>query len=355
VVEGEARGCFPCREKDGRILFPHKTGRFWVTGWELLAAQELKLVSDLKILVCYQPAEIKDISNFSNTLYNRKLSAKLSGDVEEEFFNKIAVNCGYGKLALNPTKFSEVKVTGIFDKPDYLGENGKVISEAKAEKLGQKLWENCWDDSDRGLSFWKRSSYREGIDKFVNVATAASITGFVRAKLLRAKHQAGGAVYCDTDSLILKNLKGLKFGQKLGDWKLELTCDSAVKKGQRRAVEHDSGLWIGGKKLYAGYGRDPEGKWKWKKASKGVNLSAERIVAVARGEKQTMTFNAPTYSLFTRPKFVTRQISKQTISSPTGEKGTPPRKFRKSKKHHGRQKENNGNRSGKSTRQHHPG
>jgi hypothetical protein len=164
------------------------------------------------------------------------------------------------------------------------------------------------------LSFWKRKSYKEGIDKFVNVATAASITGFVRSMLLRAKVKAGGAVYCDTDSLIVRKLTGMKFGDKLGQWKLELTVDSSIKKGERVKIENDSGLWIGGKKLYAAYGITPKGDWKWKIASKGVKLSPERIISVAKGKTEVMTFEAPTYSLFTPPKFVTRKVKKPIIS-----------------------------------------
>jgi hypothetical protein len=320
VVECKAQGCFPFREKDGRINFPTKEGRFWVTGWELKAAQDLRLVKDLKVLVCYVPKEVKDIKTFSETLYGKKLAAKKAGDTEEEFFNKIAVNCGYGKLAFNPMRFSEVKVTTIYDKPDYLGENGKVISEAKAEKQGQNLWENCWDDKDRGLSFWKRKSYKEGIDKFVNVATAASITGFVRSMLLRAKQKAGGAVYCDTDSLILENIKHINFGEQLGQWKLELTCDSSIKKGQRAAITEKPGLWIGGKKLYCAFGITPDGKWKWKDASKGVKFSPDRIKSIAMGKTETKIFLAPTYSLFSKPKFVTREIKMKPISGNSAEK-----------------------------------
>ncbi len=142
----------------------------------------------------------------------------------------------------------------------------------------------------------------------MNVATAASITGYVRAMLLRASHENGGAIYCDTDSLMLKSIKNIPCSDKLGDWKLELTMDSTVKKGIRKAIEHDSGVWLAGKKLYAAYGMNPKGEWKWKIASKGVKLSPERIISVAKGKMETMIFDAPTFSLFSKPKFITREI-----------------------------------------------
>jgi hypothetical protein len=292
IVTGNAQGCFPVRAKNGGVEFPSGEGKFFVTGWELMAAIDLKLVTNLKVLIAYVPEKICDISKFSNTLYDRKLAAKNAGDKEEEFFNKIAVNAGYGKLALNPTKFSEVKVTTIYDKP----EDGD----------GEK-WKNCWHDKDRGLSFWKRSNYREGIDTFVNVATAASITGCVRAFLLRSIHACGGAAYCDTDSLILSDPGALSMGDKLGQWKDELSIDSN-RFGEIDGKKQRSGLWIAGKKLYAAFGQEPSGKWKWKIASKGVKLSPERIISVATGKTETMIFDAPTYSLFSPPKFVSRDV-----------------------------------------------
>lgn len=295
VVECFSDGAFPIREKHGGISFPKKSDRYFVSGWELLAAQELKLVRDLRILICYSPKEIKDMRVFSVTLYDRKNAAKQAGDKEEEFFNKIAVNAGYGKLALNVSRFSEVKVTTIYDRPPYYDENtGKEISEAKAIKQGQSKWDNCWDDKDRDLSFWKRSSYREGIDKFINVATAASITGCVRAFLLRSMAKCRDVVYCDTDSIIAGDVSKLKMSDKLGDWKLEMDCKQ---------------VFIAGKKLYAA----TDGK-KWKKACKGVNLSQEKIIEVARGNYKTHVSIAPTYSLFSKPKFISREVKRADMA-----------------------------------------
>lgn len=298
IVECFSEGAFPLRQKNGGITFPHEFNRYCVSGWELLAAKELKLVRDLKILICYSPVEIKSMRDFSQTLYDAKNAAKQAGDKEEEFFNKIAVNAGYGKLALNVSRFSEVKVTTLYDKPQYREgnkEDGKIISEAKAEKEGQSLWENCWDDKDRDLSFWKRSSYREGIDKFINVATAASITGCVRAFLLRSMAQCRNVVYCDTDSIIAENVSRLKMSDKLGDWKLEMACKE---------------VYIAGKKLYAA----TDGKGKWKKACKGVQLSAEKIIEVARGKYQETTSIAPTFSFFSKPKFVSREVKRADMA-----------------------------------------
>ncbi len=253
-------------------------------------------MKNLTILQCLCPRWTRDFAKFVNFFYDAKVKAKREGDKEEEFFNKIVLNAGYGKLALNPRRFSEVAVTGIYDTPPEIDGRTKKQKKANAQIAG---WEVKWDDPIRGLTFHSRPSYREGIDKFINVATAASITGCVRAFLMRSKEKCRGVVYCDTDSLSAANVEALKFSDALGDWKLELTFPGKSEK--------DS-LWIAGKKLYAGYGYTPEGKGKWKIASKGVRLKPEQIISVAKGEEAQSESIAPTYSVFSPPKFVKRIV-----------------------------------------------
>jgi len=305
IVECFSRGAFPERQKGGGVMFPVKQGRFYVSGWELMAAIDLKLIDNLEIMLCYSPKEIKSMRQFSETLYERKNNAKQAGDKEEEFFNKIAVNAGYGKLALNVSRFNEVKVTTLYDKPDRW-----ETPKDKKEHPEKPDWDLSWHDEDRELSFWQRSSYREGIDKFINVATAASITGCVRAFLLRSMHKCKDVVYCDTDSIIAGNVSQMKFSDRLGDWKLEMST---------------SELYIAGKKLYAATdGKlDPKTKKvKWKKACKGVNLSPEKIISVAKGEYEGHKSIAPTYSMFSRPKFVTREVKRADMPKRKKQKGT---------------------------------
>ena len=78
--------------------------------------------------------------------------------------------------------------------------------------------EQCENDGEDFLEdgeSWKefrewvivRKNQDEKAKKFFNLATAASITGFVRAKLWRAICECDRPFYCDTDSLIV-NMKG---------------------------------------------------------------------------------------------------------------------------------------------------
>ena len=301
VVECDSKGELPKRKDDGGVDFPVGRHLFRVTGWELLAAIEVGAVSGLKIHQVLTPKKTKDFARFVHNFYDAKVAAKRRGDTEEEFFNKIVLNGGYGKLALNPRKFSEVAVTTIYDTPPDV--DGRSVK-ARRKNAALAGWSVKWDDPQRGLTFHSRANYREGIDRFINVATAASITGCVRAFLIRSKAKCKGVVYCDTDSLTAANIDGLKFSDALGDWKHEMTFPG---------TNANNSFYIAGKKLYAGFGITPKGEKKWKVASKGVRLKPEQIVAVALGKERTHTSQAPTYSVFSPPKFVKRTIRRADL------------------------------------------
>jgi hypothetical protein len=296
VVEGISDGELPLRNKKGGIEFPVGRHVFWLTGWELLAALELKKFQIINIETVYTPDEVKDFGKFVHEFYDAKVKAKREGDKASEFFFKIVLNAGYGKTALNVRKFSEVAVTSIYDTPPDIDGRSKKQKKANAELAG---WQVKWDDPTRGLTFHSRSSYRPGIDKFINVATAASITGFARAYLMRSIAKCKGVVYCDTDSVTAADVSALPQGEGLGQWKLETTFPGTTEKNS---------FWIAGKKLYAGFGTKPNGVKEWKTASKGVRLAPEKIIDVAKGKQRTHESIAPTFSVFSPPKFVRRRI-----------------------------------------------
>lgn len=289
-------GALPWRNAQGGVDFPEREGRYQCSGWELLAGLELGRIADLKIRLCYQPAETKDFGRFVRFFYDAKNRAKISGDTAEEFFNKIGLNSGYGIYALQPRRYQEIAVCAFADKPERTPAQVKAGVE----------WHPKYDDPQRGLSFYARNSYREGIDKFVNVATAASITGCVRAQLLRAIDSCDGVVYTDTDSICAADVSSLPLSSDLGQWKLEKIFPGT--KPFASPARPGNSFYVAGKKLYAGFGTDPKGKSEWKTASKGVNLAPKQIVAVALGKVKQTTSRAPTYSVFTPPRFVRRTV-----------------------------------------------
>lgn len=113
--------------------------------------------------------------------------------------------------------------------------------------------------------------------RYYNVATAASITGFVRAYLWRAICASSGVIYCDTDCIVASDVRGVKFdGAELGAWDIEARSSYGG---------------FAGKKLYAIQKSDGE----FKTASKGVKLTHKEILAVAKGQEVTYKNDAPTF------------------------------------------------------------
>lgn len=325
----DANGCLPSRGPKGEVVFPvGRNLRFKVTGWELFAGIECGLVRNVRYNAVYTPTDCKDFGDYVRHFYHLKQHAE--NDAERQFA-KLILNSAYGKFALNPREFRQVRVTAY-------------------DEVLPDPWEHCFDDEDAGLSYWKRLTHpnREKtpeqlhkakqqrdrrrnrlIDegrklvnpeedeprpmRFNNVCTAASITGCVRAFLMRSMHRCGGVLYCDTDSVFARDISSLDLGEGLGQWKLEKEFD---------------GVWIAGKKLYAGRAinwqelekqiaaeSDPKKAAKlrkelWKTASKGVRLSPEQICRVAEGEAQTYEFDAPNYSLFSAPGFTKRTVNR---------------------------------------------
>ena len=343
-VTCDSKGALPWRESNGGVAFPVFEGRrLPVTGWELFAGIELGLVSNLKIHCVYEPKTLQDFAPYVNHFYEMKKNA---ANVWDREFAKLFLNSYYGKFALNPREFREVKIClwGEYPDPKRI-EVRKEIADSllKRKKNGfldfvrvvsapfkegqtipktMEVWRNpetdflyefagkgevykvikyehSYDDLERGLSFWQVASNDDESKtpmSFYNVCTAASITGCVRSFLARSIAKCSGVLYCDTDSIIAHNINSLTIGSELGQWKLEKTCDA---------------VWIGGKKLYCAHSSSPTDKGtkkEYKTASKGVRLTVPDLIAVCEGDERSYSFDAPNYSPFSKPGFTTRKI-----------------------------------------------
>ena len=124
--------------------------------------------------------------------------------------------------------------------------------------------------------------------RFYNVATAASVTGFVRAYLWRALCASEGVLYCDTDSIAAVKPR-VDLGAELGQWETE----GAFSEGA-----------IAGKKLYGfkyteeTVPRNADGKKvPYKLAHKGAILTYAEIRKIARGETVRYMPEVPTYRI----------------------------------------------------------
>lgn len=290
--EGHAVGALPYIDEDHKerkLTFPkdEQSRIFSITGWELIAALEANAVRIDKILDVRRFEHTINFKDYVDRFFALKLKAKLDHDKAQELFAKIFLNALYGKFAANPLNYLEYVLCHLEDLDAYLERGFDMNSAWGADRLLMQ----------RQLSDEKQ--------RFYNVATAASITGFVRAHLFKSLQACKGVLYCDTDSIAADDVSALKQGNELGAWKLEMECDEFA---------------VGGKKVYA-YHKTPE--WlaqegpdakEWKTASKGTKLTAAQIVEVAQGKTVTFSPEVPTYSIHRpQPIFISRTVRNTAV------------------------------------------
>lgn len=330
---GRCTGGLPVRAADGSLSFGAHDGEFFVTGWELVAARRAGVVEVREVLECLRPTDCRDFSRFVNHFYRQKKEAKKGSS--EELFAKLFLNSAYGRFALNPREFRDVVMTDYREEPeenhDTRNKIAKLVETRHPGIRGESFDEKCreywngyahkWtlanDFEDIGVSIWERPCEVRS-NGFFNVATAASITGCVRAFLFESLRKCDNPIYCDTDSIVCEHPGALALGRELGEWKLE--CQF-----------HPDSVWIAGKKLYAGklakayWKKDKDGNYlpeekQFKYASKGVKLSPQEIIRVAEGETVKSTLIAPTFSIFTtravkgsKQDFITRTVRRDDL------------------------------------------
>jgi hypothetical protein len=262
---GISQGAFPYREKAG-LSFPSDDlpRTYFVTGWEWLTAQELGLFKG-KVDLVYNFTGSVTFTPYVNHFFTEKAACKEKGDKAGELLAKLYLNSLYGKFGANPEKYREYMLGPSMPEGDGW--------ELSGELGGHILW-------DRALPEHKQ--------RYFNVATAASITGWVRAYLLRHIKSATAVLYCDTDCIVSETFSG-KVGKALGEWSKEgdYTCGA-----------------FAGKKLYALQKSDGS----FKIASKGVKITEKDIFALARGKIVEHKKDAPSYSVNGEARFTTRKI-----------------------------------------------
>jgi hypothetical protein len=271
-----SKGALPYRTKEG-LFFPsdNDVRRYTITGWEYLAGIETKTISRVKIIKCYGFAALDTFETYINTFYAKRLDARARGDKAGTLLYKLFMNGLYGKFASNPDKYSEYM---LFEPFEFFRMQDKGYTPAGL--LGP------WALGEKPID--------EDKQHFYNIATSASITGFVRAYLWRALCQVDRPLYCDTDAIAGSGMAHMPLGEKIGEWGLEGSFDEAA---------------IAGKKLYAFKYADTAGTTaRYKTATKGVRLSAAQIYTVAAGGSVDYIPVSPTFSIHKAPGFVTRQV-----------------------------------------------
>jgi hypothetical protein len=275
-LEARSRGAFPWRDPVDPVralTFPNDDvlREYCVTGWELEAALELDLVKIHRIIDVRKFIQHVDFTDYVMNFYSERMRAKEAGDKMLDVFCKLFLNSLYGKFAADPEKYREY----------IIATDDSFRRHAERGFLEIAPW------GDRSLM---ERPLPESQHRYYNVATAASITGKVRADLLRAIASVECPLYCDTDSVFARDVSRLDLGDKLGQWKVEADCTEWA---------------IAGKKTYAV--RLTDGTWKVR--SKGAQLTADEVIRVAHGEAVKFRPEVPTYSVHREvPTFVERII-----------------------------------------------
>jgi len=279
TVYAPSRGFMPYRDPRNlnALCFPDNNvwRSFTVTGWEYLAARECgHLDADSQIIQCVTFSDMVNFGGYIDEFAAIKTEAKRRllinpNDMDalaDYLFAKLLQNILYGKMASNPDEYQEHVVL----EPEYLD----IASQTDGYNFAAYVGKNVL--ASRPIAQAKK--------RFLNVATAASITGFVRAKMARAMVTVDTPIYCDTDSFAANNVDSLDLHPtRLGAWDIEAECIGGA---------------IAGKKMYAfDRGVIHEGPGRYKTATKGVRLNAQQIYAVAAGESIDYKPAAPTFSI----------------------------------------------------------
>jgi hypothetical protein len=292
-----ARGCFPWRdERDGSLYFPedeHTVREYHVTGYELVKAFEHNAIKNISIDHVHYFTETVDFKDFILENWERRAQAKRDKNAALSLITKLLMNSLYGKFSSDYAKYFDY-VIATDDSYGEWKEKGYVKDkDFAADRFLMR----------RSIEFQLNQEEDNGKSRYYNIATAASITGYVRAELFDAAQKCGGLIYCDTDSIAARDVSGLRQGDELGLWKEEGEFDHYA---------------IAGKKTYAFHKRgqphshdlDEEKNYKYfKVASKGVDLDPADIARAASGQTVKYKPEVPTYSIKrTEPIFINRVV-----------------------------------------------
>lgn len=321
TVAARSRGAFPWRSEQGKLYFPDddRPRIYHVTGWEIKAAQRTGTADIINVLDIYAFNTVDNFADYINHFYEIRQKAKAKWKALEEkgdttsqeylrqkawdIFAKLFMNSLYGKFGSEPRNYSEYLtmpeeffeflITWCADNDrdpvkvmELLGIDNESIEAAKDHDALEYQF-----GGTLGSVIVGARDVPDNKQRYYNVATAASITGWVRAYLWEHICRTEKPLYCDTDSIAGADFKDFKFSSELGDWEIE--------------GEFDQGA-IGGKKLYAFRYKGEDSKYK--KAHKGVKLDAEQIIEVAKGNIVEFIPMAPTFSLHKPPHFVKRNV-----------------------------------------------
>ncbi len=306
-IEAISKGGLPFKDEEGALTFPEDDeGReYTITGWELQAAVDTKTLPYWKPLERRDFLKEIDFNDYVGHFYKMKAEAK-KGSLEYQFA-KLMQNSLYGKFGANPENYATF---GLVPTKDII-----TCIKDPSIRLGRNEGPWDWAGNLGELALMQGKDPVTGDNnpvesQYYNVATAASITGFVRAYLWRhiCKVRAGGGVvmYCDTDSIVYrmegdKSSHPFTLSKKLGDWSHEgLFSMGAIAGKKLYAFKHEPGYYQ--EVCNAAKAKGDKKPDEWKKACKGVKLEPEQIVEIAQGKVLVWEADAPAPSIHRKIK-----------------------------------------------------
>lgn len=276
-IDAISYGCLPYRAEKLMYYNDNITRKYYATGWEIIAGLETKTLKIIQIHNIYKHCFTRNFSEYILHFHAEKTRGKETGDKDIETFAKLIMNSSYGKFGQNSREFHDYKIR------DY----------GSAEYDGFE-----WDCDFGEFELHKRKSNDDKDCEFYNVATAASVTGFVRAYLWRAICASNGPIYCDTDSLLCHDNgePGNCPVDGLGAWRYELDVKRA---------------YIGGRKFYLFECADGT----YKQATKGFSATPDQLKkSIEKGAVIESRKDAPAYSIKHGARFITREIYADTVA-----------------------------------------
>ena len=275
-IDAISNGALALKSDKGELTFPRGgMHTFHATGWEINAGLKQKKLIIKKIHRVLVPEKVINFDLFVRHHYTKRQEAKNRKDKIADLVHKKVGNSGYGKLALDPNKFYDWTICEIGVDPREF-EDGENY-EWYADIMDKSLWRRPASENEKEQAFY-------------DVATAASITGFVRAKVFVGLSTVQKPMYCDTDSIFCARTENMGISEKeLGAWKIEAQLQD---------------LLVVAKKIYAATTLDG----KTKTASKGARLDAIQIRKLWKRGEITWKNPAPTFSLKKGAWFVERKI-----------------------------------------------
>lgn len=333
-VDGQNLGAFPKRDETDGLDFTGGFGTYHCTIHEYRAALDTGTFRTKRILKTYGMVSKISFAEFVTYFYHSRQKFKAIGDSVRSLLFKYVLNSSYGKFAQNPANYFDWKITKPGEPPpsercehcygtgrclndncrycELIGLNDHDKQECKGCDGRRQKWIIDQRDITERYIIWRARSTRH---TFYNVATGASITGAVRAMLLRGLAASTNPIYCDTDSIMCEALDMPLSETELGSWKLEGTGDIAC---------------IAGKKLYCllsftpvidkKTGKEtekcelPDGRTCWlvKKAHKGARLTGQEIISIAAGSTVEAPNPVPHFKMSGKHGFVSRKIRTTT-------------------------------------------